>query len=113
MSTPSQGTSGPSGCIGQQTAPAPLFSGIYAAAQPALTQRSPEQSMGNQIKKLTVRLLPDFFLDIIRAHELLCDQEHRRNVLGAARGMIGIPLSQKKYPSDLLAGLIVCDKRKA
>ena len=66
MSTPSQGISGPSGRTGLQPSLQPP-SGIYAAPRQALTQMSQEQSMVNQIRKLTVRLLIVVF-DITLAH---------------------------------------------
>ena len=66
MSTPSKGTSGPSGRTGLQPSLQPL-SGNYAVPRQALTQMSQEQSMVNQIRKLTVRLLIGFF-DITLAH---------------------------------------------
>ena len=74
MSTPSQGTSGPNGHAGLQPASTQLLGGnYYAASRPALTQASPEQSMANQVKTLTVRLLTVVSFDAIGTHELSCD----------------------------------------
>ena len=73
MSTPSQGTSGPSGHTGLRPTSSPLFGGNYVVSQPASTQTSPEQSMANQIRKLTVRVLTPLFFGIIQAHETLDD----------------------------------------
>lgn len=57
MSTPSKGISGPSGRIGLQPFHGQPFIGNYRTPEPVLTQISPEQSMADEIRKLTVSLL--------------------------------------------------------
>ena len=63
MSRLSQGTSVPSGHTGPQSALIQPLSGNCAASTSTLTrsaQTSPEQSISNQIRKLTVSVLIDF-----------------------------------------------------
>ena len=74
MSTPSQGTSGPSGYTVWQRASSLLFGGNYVVSQPTSTQTSPEQSMANQIRTLTVRLLPLFSVSPGLANHLVTHQ---------------------------------------
>lgn len=87
MSSLSQGTAGPSGRTGLQLAPVQLLSGNYAtpmSTSAQLEQSWTENSISNQIRKLTVRMPVDL-LDFIRADSL---QAHRRNVRDITRGMI-------------------------
>jgi hypothetical protein len=73
MSSLSQGTAGPSGRTGLQHSPMQLLGGNYAAptvpTSTGLEQTSPEQSISNQIRKLTVGMLIDFF-DLAQADNL-------------------------------------------
>ena len=92
----SQGTSGPSGHIGLQLASSPLFGGNYVVSQPASTQTSPEQSIANQIRKLTVRVLSALLLTSSELTNPSITQAHCRNAPDIARGTIDGPVSQMK-----------------
>ena len=68
MPTPSQGTSGPSGSTGLQSAPVQLLSEGYTQSKQTPAHALPERSLVNEIRKLTVSI-PIFF--IARTHKPL------------------------------------------
>lgn len=67
MATSSQGVSGPSGRTGSQPVHAQLLTRTHSTPEPTLTKTSQEESIANQIRKLTVCLLVDS-LDLAWVH---------------------------------------------
>ena len=103
MSSPLQGTPGPSGSAGSQSASIQPLGANHTALMSKLSQlgqTSPEQSVSNQIRKLTVghSLIPSISSGLT-VYPVI--QVHRRNVRDIARGIIHDPVRQMEFSPNL------------